>query len=69
MAVPKKRRSKAKKRTHKSLWKIKTPAVRPCPNCGVLGYSHFMCKACGHYKGKLVIAPKVKKEKQSQKED
>ena len=69
MAVPKKRRSKARKRAHKSVWKIKTPAVRPCPNCGVLSLPHFMCKACGYYKGQLVIAPKVKKEESSQKEN
>ena len=68
MAVPKKRRSKARKRTHKSLWKINVPATRPCPNCGILGLPHFMCKECGHYKGKLIIAPKVKKEKDKQKE-
>lgn len=68
MAVPKKRRSKSRKRTHKSLWKIKTPSVRPCPNCGVLSYPHFMCKSCGYYKGKLIIAPKVKKDTSKDKE-
>lgn len=69
MAVPKKRRSKAKKRTRKSLWKINIPSARPCPNCGTLSLSHFVCKACGFYKGKLVLPPKIKKEKTTNKED
>tara|TARA_B100000424_G_scaffold207317_1_gene164571 strand:+ start:181 stop:390 length:210 start_codon:yes stop_codon:yes gene_type:complete len=69
MAVPKRRRSKARKRTHKSLWKINKPTTRPCPDCGVLSYPHFMCKECGYYNGKLIIAPKIKKEKQPQKDN
>ena len=68
MAVPKKRRSKARKRTHRSLWKIDVKTMRPCPTCGELSYPHFMCKACGYYNGKLIIAPKVKKDKKETKE-
>ena len=60
MAVPKKKRSKARKRTHKSLWKINVPKLRPCPDCGELGLPHFVCKSCGYYKGKMIIQPKTK---------
>lgn len=55
MAVPKQRRSKAKKRTRKANWKIELPALRPCPTCSALGHSHRACLECGQYKGKHVI--------------
>ncbi|MBT5953998.1 50S ribosomal protein L32 [bacterium] len=65
MAVPKKRRSKSKKRIHRACWKVKLPAMRPCPKCGILGISHRACTDCGTYKGRQVIAIK---EKESKKE-
>ena len=63
MAVPKKRRSKSRKRTHRSMWKIALPTVVPCPNCGVLMVTHRACMACGHYKGRPVVAIKINKHK------
>jgi large subunit ribosomal protein L32 len=27
-----------------------------CPNCGELKLTHHICKACGHYNGREVIA-------------
>ncbi|MEG0386539.1 MAG: 50S ribosomal protein L32, partial [Solibacillus sp.] len=27
-----------------------------CPNCGEAKLSHHVCKACGQYKGKEVVA-------------
>ncbi|MFC1751891.1 50S ribosomal protein L32 [Thermoproteota archaeon] len=65
MPVPKKRRSKAKKRTKKACWKIETPNLRPCPACGALTLSHQVCSECGTYKGKQVISKKVKSKKES----
>lgn len=55
MPVPKKRRSKSKKRIKGACWKIETPNLRPCPQCGVLGISHAVCQSCGQYKGKQVL--------------
>ena len=63
MAVPKKRRSKSKKRIKRSNWKAKAPFLRPCKNCGELGLSYHACKACGYYKDKVVIKIKQKKDK------
>ena len=65
MAVPKKRRSKAKKRTHRSLWKIAIPATTTCTNCGKLTIQHHACTHCGFYKGTQVLNIKVKEPKPS----
>ena len=64
MAVPKKRRSKSRKRTHRSLWKIAVPTMVTCSNCGVLSVAHRTCGACGYFKGVPVIQIKQKKSKQ-----
>ncbi len=63
MAVPKKRSSKSRKRSGIAEWKVAVPALRPCPNCGALGYSHFACKNCGLYKGREVIKLEIEKKK------
>ena len=67
MAVPKRRRSKARKRTHKSLWKISIPTTTKCSNCGALRLTHNACTECGFYKGKQVIQVKVKKTSEEDK--
>ena len=67
MAVPKRRRSKARKRTHKSLWTIFKPTTTKCSNCGSLRLLHHACTECGFYKGKQVINVKVKKTEPSDK--
>jgi large subunit ribosomal protein L32 len=61
MPVPKKRRSKSKKRMKGARWKITVPNLRPCPECTALGQSHFVCGVCGFYKGKPVIVTKAQK--------
>jgi large subunit ribosomal protein L32 len=63
MAVPKKRRSKSRKRTHRSLWKISIPTMATCTHCGVLHITHRACTACGYYKGTPVIKIKPKSNK------
>ncbi len=61
MPVPKKRRSKSKKRMKGARWKIVAPNLRPCPECTALGQSHFVCGVCGFYKGKPVMVTKAQK--------
>jgi large subunit ribosomal protein L32 len=61
MAVPKKRRSKAKSRTRRASWKIDATELRACPSCGQLTHTHRACMECGQYKGRQVIPIKVKK--------
>ena len=63
MAVPKKRRSKSKKRIKHSNWKVTAPNLRACKNCGTLGLSFHICASCGFYDGKQIITIKPKKEK------
>ena len=60
MAVPKKRRSKSKRRIKRALWKAAVPNLHKCSNCGSYGLSHHVCMTCGHYKGRQVIKIKVK---------
>lgn len=50
----------------KSNKRIEMLQLVPCPNCGAMILSHRVCNECGYYKGKLVIAKKVK-EKQTTK--
>jgi large subunit ribosomal protein L32 len=55
MAVPKKRKSPARRdqrRAHHD--KITAPNLSPCPGCSELVPSHRMCPACGEYKGRKV---------------
>jgi large subunit ribosomal protein L32 len=36
--------------------KVSAPGLSACPNCEELMISHRVCPACGHYKGREVIA-------------
>ena len=49
MAVPKKRRSKSKKRIYRALWTAKKPDLTTCSNCGEPGIAHLVCKMCGFF--------------------
>jgi len=64
MAVPKRKTSRHRKGIRRAHHAIGKPNLRPCPHCGAYGKSHIVCPACGMYKGVLVIAPKVKKQKE-----
>ncbi|MCC6275694.1 MAG: 50S ribosomal protein L32 [Leptospiraceae bacterium] len=66
MAVPKRRRSKSKVRSRRAHQAIGKPNLVPCQNCGSFIQSHRVCPACGFYKGKLEVAPKVKKPKKAE---
>lgn len=56
MAVPKRRTSKAVKRSRKAQWTRKTaPGVCKCPQCQEAMRPHRVCPHCGFYKGREVI--------------
>ncbi len=58
MPTPKKRKTRSKigmRRSHDFL--ERTTTVN-CPNCGGLAKPHHVCKSCGYYKGKEVVAAK-----------
>ena len=58
MGVPKKRTSKMRRdRRRAANNKIKTPVqVNKCAKCSEPVLPHRACSACGHYKGREVIA-------------
>ncbi len=60
MAVPKRRRTRSKRdmrRAHHD--KVVAPNLVPCPNCSAPVVPHRVCAACGHYKGRKVVAGKA----------
>ena len=63
---PKKRHSRARQGKRRAAIKLVVAKLSTCPNCGSLTPDHIVCKNCGFYKGREVIAPK--KSKKSQEE-
>ncbi len=61
MAVPKRKQSKS--RTDKRFANYKATAANlvECPHCHELKESHRVCKNCGYYDGKQVVAQKEEK--------
>jgi len=55
MAVPKRRTSKANKRSRKANWKLALPGMSKCPQCHEIKLSHRLCGNCGYYNGKAVV--------------
>ena len=56
MAVPKRKTYKARiDKRRSSHWKLETPAIVACPNCGAYHLPHRVCKACGMYNGRAVL--------------
>lgn len=54
MAVPKKRKSKARVRQVKAGKKrVIYNNIIACPNCGGPTLSHRMCGSCGYYNGRI----------------
>jgi large subunit ribosomal protein L32 len=68
MAIPFRKTSKSKRDSRRAHTKLSAPTMVVCPNCGELTLSHMVCKKCGFYKGKLVVAPKPEKEAKETKE-
>ena len=58
MAVSPRKTSKARKRLRRTNIKLNMPGLSPCPNCGELRKSHFVCPHCGYYDGKEIINKK-----------
>jgi len=58
MAVPKRKVSQSKGRSRRANWKLSLPTLVTCPQCHEFKLPHRICKSCGHYKGREVIAKK-----------
>ncbi|MBQ8254209.1 MAG: 50S ribosomal protein L32 [Clostridia bacterium] len=57
MAVPKRKTSKARRdKRRSSTWKLTLPGMTTCPKCGEVVLRHRVCKACGTYAGKEIVA-------------
>lgn len=56
---PKKRHSKAAKRTRRASIKLEEVAVVVCANCSAKIWPHMACPECGFYRGKQRISPKA----------
>ncbi|HIE30013.1 TPA: 50S ribosomal protein L32 [Candidatus Poribacteria bacterium] len=56
MAHPKRRKSRSKKRMHRSHHALLRPSLSICPNCSERMISHRICTSCGYYNGRQVIA-------------
>ncbi len=64
MAVPKRKVSKARRDKRCANWKAQVPTLVECPHCKTMIPPHTVCKECGYYDGKEVIAKKTKKDKE-----
>ncbi len=58
MAQPKRRWSKARTHKKRSTWKKENPTLSTCPHCHEPIMPHRVCKNCGYYNGKEVVAKK-----------
>jgi len=56
MAVPKKKMSRSRTRRRKAQWKVSSPTFATCGQCGAKHTPHRVCKQCGSYNGREVIA-------------
>ncbi len=57
---PKRRHSKARKRTRRASIKLAAVSLIVCKNCGVKTRPHIVCVGCGFYAGKLIGKPQAK---------
>ena len=59
MAVPKKKVSRRRGRNRRAgSFKLTLPGMMECPQCHKMKLAHRVCKNCGYYDGKQVIATK-----------
>ena len=55
MAVPKRRKSKAKVRKGRANKHMTPPTIVYCTNCGSAMMPHRVCPNCGQYLGRTVV--------------
>lgn len=55
MAVPRKRKSRARRGNQRSHDALSRPVLSGCPNCGAKRLPHRMCGSCGWYHNRTVI--------------
>jgi large subunit ribosomal protein L32 len=61
MALPKKRKSKARRNMRQAANdRIAVKELSVCPSCGEQKLPHRICPACGFYKDRVVVQPRDK---------
>ena len=53
---PKNKSSKSRRDTSRANWKMSAPNLVKCSKCGALMMSHRVCKSCGSYNKKEILA-------------
>ncbi|OGH17965.1 MAG: 50S ribosomal protein L32 [Candidatus Levybacteria bacterium RIFCSPHIGHO2_02_FULL_37_10] len=59
---PKKRHSRARQGKRRSSIRLKIASFVACPNCNNTILPHIICKKCGFYNGRQVLAIKAKEK-------
>ncbi len=67
LQLPKRRHSKSRRDKRRAQWKIKSPNLSRCPQCGAPKLPHRVCPECGYYEGREIIPPKKKKKEMKKK--
>jgi large subunit ribosomal protein L32 len=65
MSVPKKRRTSSSVGQRRSHHALKPLVLAKCSKCGKAVEAHAACSFCGNYKGKEILAIKVKTAKEA----
>ena len=55
MGVPKRKKSKMKRRQRQAANRYEGVQATFCPNCGEPNAPHTVCSHCGTYKGKQIV--------------
>ncbi len=63
LQLPKRRHSKSRRDKRRAQWKMKSPGLSRCPQCGASKLPHRVCPECGYYEGREIIPPKKKEKK------
>ena len=53
---PKNKSSKSRRDKRRANWKMSAPTLVKCSHCGALMEPHKVCRACGYYANKSVVA-------------
>lgn len=58
MGIPADKTTRSKRGMRRAHHAIKAPAIATCSQCNAIVRPHRVCKECGHYKNKEILAPK-----------
>jgi large subunit ribosomal protein L32 len=58
MALPKRRKSRARVRTRRQQWRAKALTMTTCAHCNSKILPHRACGECGFYNGRAVMPPR-----------